>query len=202
MEIKSEEELRNILGTPNPVLEKKIYSYLNSRMISFIENSPLMFVATVDQDGFPTISPKGDSPGFVKVNDTNTLLIPERKGNKLAYTFKNILRGSKVAVLFVVPGTNEILRVHGNAVLINDSVINSELKSASHSAILATRLDVANCYFHCGKAFLRSKIFSDELQLKDMGISFGQELSENTAFDGSEAIAFDQGVKSRYKTDL
>ncbi len=190
------------MGTPNPVLNKKIYSALNSRMVAFIEHSPLAFIASVDSDGFPTISPKGDAPGFILVEDKNTLLIPERKGNKLAFTFENILSGSKLAVLFVVPGTNEVLRVQGSAELYNDPVLNRKCASASQEALLVTRLQVDHAYFHCGKAFLRSKLFSNELQLQDMKISFGKELLENNAFGDAEAAQFDDGVKDRYKTDL
>lgn len=202
MKIESFNEVRELLGEPNKNLDKKIYPHLNSRMVAFIQRSPLLFISTVDEEGYPTISPKGDEPGFTLVENVSTLYIPERKGNKLAFSFKNILKGSKVALLFVVPGTNEVLRVHGKGSLINDGELNKRLSSKSQNAILVTKLDVVSCYFHCGKAFLRSKLFSDDLQMIDMKISFGLELSDNGGLDKSESQLFDEGVKSRYKTDL
>ncbi len=202
MIIQSLEEIRRIIGTPNPILDKKIYRYLNPRMERFIEHSPVVFIATVDVDGFPTISPKGDAAGFVKIEDAETLLIPERKGNKLAYTFQNILAGSKVALLFVVPGTNEVLRVHGTAVIEWDESLNARLASESHDALVVTRLTVNSCYFHCGKAFLRSRLFSKDTVLRDMGVSFGEELARNAALETEQVQDFDEGVVNRYKTDL
>lgn len=202
MNIDSFEQVRSLLGEPAKGLERKIYSYLNPRMINFIRHSPLLFISTVDRDGFPTISPRGDHPGFALVENESTLYIPERKGNKLAFSFANILSGSKLALLFVVPGTNEILRVHGVGSLVNDADLNKSLASQSQDALLATKVEVVNCYFHCGKAFLRSGLFSEGLELQDMKISFGLELSENGGLDKSESEGFDAGVHSRYQTDL
>lgn len=196
------DEVREILGSPNANLEKKIYRYLNPRMVRFIEHSPLVFISTIDSEGFPTISPKGDHPGFVKVEGTSTLYLPERKGNKLAFSFQNILQGSKAALLFIVPGTHEVLRVQGGCELLNDTEINRQLASHSHDALLVNRFTVDTCYFHCGKALLRSQLFSPDLVLEDMQISFGLELSDNGGFDRCEADAFDLGVKGRYRTDL
>jgi uncharacterized protein len=202
MKIETLEQLRGVLGQPNPVIDKKIYPELNPRMQYFVENAPQAFIATVGNDGFPTTSPKGDAPGFIQIEKPSTLLIPERKGNKVAITCRNILAGSKVALLLVVPGTHEVLRIHGSAELIYDAALNERLASRSHSALLVTRVTVENCYFHCGKAFMRSKLFSEELEHKHISISLGEELSGNGAFDAQDAKAFDEGVKTRYQTDL
>lgn len=202
MKVNTFEEVRSLLGNPSPTIERKIYKILNTRMIKFIDSSPLLFIASVDERGFPTISPKGDGPGFVRVDDSSTLLIPERKGNKMAITFQNILSGSKVGLLFVVPGTNEILRVHGAAELIVDKSLNRALASESQNAILVTKFTVDHCYFHCGKAFLRSHLFAKDLSLKDMNVSLGRELAGNGALDEAAVDEFDKGVKSRYQTDF
>ena len=82
--------VREFLGSPNAVTYDKIKLHLNDAMIRFIQAAPLLMLSTVDSDGFPTVSPKGDGPGFVSVRDHQTLLIPERKGNKLALSFENI----------------------------------------------------------------------------------------------------------------
>ncbi|EIO5090098.1 pyridoxamine 5'-phosphate oxidase family protein [Vibrio cholerae] len=85
-ELCSLEEVRQVIGDPNPLASKKIYTTLNSRMQEFIKTSPLLMLSTVDEFGFPTISPKGDIAGFVKVRDANTILLPELRGNKLAFS--------------------------------------------------------------------------------------------------------------------
>ncbi|MCH2157266.1 MAG: pyridoxamine 5'-phosphate oxidase family protein [Oleiphilaceae bacterium] len=202
MEIQSIEQLRAILGSPRIESTKKIYDHLNPRMLNFIEHSPLMFIATADQEGFPTISPKGDGIGAVKVLNDKTLLIPERKGNKIAVSFENIIRGSKAGLIFIVPGTNEILRVHGSPKIIHDSKLNKEMKSLTHEALLVLKVEVNNAYFHCGKAFLRSKIWCEDLEKSKLKISFGEEIAENMNKERTFIEDFDKGVDERYKTEL
>ncbi len=105
-ELTSLEEIREIIGEPNPLASKKIYTKLNSRMQVFIQTSPLVMLSTVDEFGFPTISPKGDKAGFVQVSDEHTLLLPELRGNKLAFSLTNIIETSnKVGLIFLRPGT-------------------------------------------------------------------------------------------------
>ncbi len=202
MKIQSIEELRAILGTPRIESTKKIYDYLNPRMLNFIEHSPLVFIATTDQDGFPTISPKGDGAGAVRALNDGTLLIPERKGNKIAASFENIIHGSKVGLIFLVPGTHEALRVQGTPTIIHDAVLNKEMESLTQEALLVLKIEVDNAYFHCGKAFLRSKLWSDELEKTNLNISFGQEIAENMSKEAPFIEDFDKGVEERYKTEL
>lgn len=202
MEVTSLEGLRGIIGSPRTESTKKIYDHLNPRMINFISHSPLVFIATTDQHGFPTISPKGDGVGAVNTLNQGVILIPERKGNKIAASFENIINGSKVGLIFLVPGTNEALRVHGSPTIIYDPDLNKEMKSLSHEALLVLKVEVDNAYFHCGKAFLRSELWSDNLVKSKINISFGQEIAENMGKDESFVDAFDEGVKHRYKTEL
>ncbi|WP_413699368.1 pyridoxamine 5'-phosphate oxidase family protein [Psychromonas sp. KJ10-10] len=104
IEIKSEQQLLEIIGTPAPMAVKKIYSFLNPRMLNFIKHSPLLMLSTVDELGFPTISPRGDKAGFVKVDNKGRILISELRGNKLAFSLNNILRRPQVALFLFVPG--------------------------------------------------------------------------------------------------
>lgn len=196
------EEVREIVGEPNPVANKKIYSSLNDRMTNFISLSPIMMLSTVDSDGFPTISPKGDEAGFVKVLDNKTLLIPELRGNKLAFSLSNIVNQNKVALIFLVPGTVESLRVHGTCRLIKGNEICKSLASKSHQALLVMEVKVANAYFHCGKAFLRSKTWQPDSWPEKLKISFGQEIAENIGENSEFVDTLDAGVKERYVTDL
>jgi PPOX class probable FMN-dependent enzyme len=206
-ELKSFADVRQAIGEPNPVASKKIYPFLNECMSHFISSSPLMMLSTVDSEGFPTISPKGDEAGFVQVVDQNTLLIPELRGNKLAFSLANIVNHNKVALIFLVPGTVESLRVHGTCRLLkgedakgND--ICKSLGSKSHNALLVMEVKVINAYFHCGKAFLRSKTWQTESWPAKIKISFGQEIANNTGENSDYVNDFDAGVKARYVTDL
>jgi len=201
-ELKNFVDIRAAIGEPNPVASKKIYSFLNERMTHFISSSPLMMLSTVDSDGFPTISPKGDEAGFVQVTDQNTLLIPELRGNKLAFSLANIVEHDKVALIFLVPGTVESLRVHGTCRILKGDKICQSLASKSHNALLIMEIKVTNAYFHCGKAFLRSKTWQTDSWLEKIKISFGQEIANNTGESSEFANNLDTGVKERYITDL
>lgn len=202
MDISHIDQIRNILGEPSPMASGKIYDHLNERMVHFIQHSPLVMVSTVDTDGFPSISPKGDDPGFVQVENASHLLIPERKGNKLAFSFQNVLEGSKVGLLFMVPGTSEVLRVHGTPTLVHDESLNRQLTSKTQQALLVMRLQVSNAYFHCGKALIRSGLWNPETPQQKIRVSFGQEIAENRSLSNNEANAIDNGVNERYQTDL
>lgn len=200
--ISTAEQVKQIIGEPLPVSIKKIYDHLNPRMVEFINASPLLILSTIDEHGFPTASPKGDHAGFVKVSSINELLIPERKGNRLAFSLRNIVNNPKVALLFMVPGTTESLRIHGTCELINNAQINDELASPTQKALLALKVTVSNAYFHCGKALLRSQTWQPETWREKIKVSFGTEIAENLPLGELNVEEFDQGVAGRYVSDL
>ncbi|SDS90673.1 hypothetical protein SAMN05216271_3060 [Halopseudomonas sabulinigri] len=202
MKVQSMEQLRSVLGEPHPLTASKIYDHLNPSMCEFIAQSPLLMMSTVDRNGFPTVSPKGDDPGFVMVDDDLQLLIPERKGNKMALSFANILAGSRLGLLFLVPGVSEVLRVQGEAEILIDPVLNARLSSKGREALLVTRLRVSEAYFHCGKALLRSRLWAEDLQHSGLRISFGEQIAGNTSLRDSEVPAFDAAVQQRYDVDV
>jgi len=202
IEINSEQELRNIIGTANPMASKKIYDFLNPRMLDFIEKSPLVMLSTVDQFGFPTISPKGDKAGFVKVDQQGRLLIPELRGNKLAFSLTNILQHPQVSLFFIVPGSLETLRIHGECRLLSGELLCKKLASDSHNALLVLEVSVKNAYFHCAKALLRSQLWQSSTWPDPIKISFGKEIAENSGSDDQFIKQVDDAVAARYITEL
>lgn len=201
-EIKTEQQLRDIIGTANPMASKKIYSSLNQRMLDFIEKSPLVMLSTVDQFGFPTISPKGDKQGFVQVDKQGRLLIPELRGNKLAFSLNNILQHPQVALFFIVPGSLETLRIHGECRLLSGELLCKKLASDSHNALLVMEVTVKNAYFHCAKALLRSHLWESSTWPDPIKISFGKEIAENSGSDDQFIKQVDDAVDARYVTEL
>ncbi len=93
--IQSEAELREVIREPSPAVEQKIFDHVDPYAAAFIEKAPLLLLATRGADGGLDVSPKGDAPGFVRVADEKTLLIPDRPGNKLAYGFPQHPRRSR-----------------------------------------------------------------------------------------------------------
>lgn len=156
--IKNESELESVLGTPMDVREK-ILTRLDEVMKEFISKSPLIFISTIDANGHVDISPKGDPCGFVKINALGNLLIPDRLGNRLTFGFRNILRNGEIGLIFVVPNQRETLRVKGIATLNNEPSVLAELQAKNKPALLCTNVEVKECFMHCGKALIRSRLW-------------------------------------------
>ena len=200
--IESADALRKLIGSPNELVPHKIHRELNARAVEFIGKSSMLMLSTADARGRATVSPKGDPAGFVHVEDNRTLLIPERKGNKLIFTLTNILANAHVGLIFLVPGTCETLRVQGEAELLDDAALCAMVPARGSKALLVIRVRVSECYFHCAKAFLRSELWKPETWPDKMAISFGEEIAESGGIGRESIREFDEAVAGRYKTDL
>lgn len=200
--IDSVARLRAIVGEPSAQVPYKIHDRLNAQAQEFIARSPMLFAATVDAHGQPTVSPKGDSAGFVRVVDERTLQMPERKGNKLVFSLQNLLGNPCVGLIFVVPGTGETLRVGGTASLLDDAGLCASFAERGKPALLVTQVRVRECYFHCAKAFLRGSLWRPDTWPEEMSISFGQEIAQRGGLAQGDIEAFDHAVHDRYQTDL
>src|SRR5438132_3837023 len=119
--ITSEAELRELIGSPQELVVSKITDNLNDLTRQFVERSPFMCLATAAPDGSCDVSPRGDPAGFVRILDERTLLIPDRPGNRLADSLRNILANPHVGLLFLIPGIGDTFRVNGLATLVNDN---------------------------------------------------------------------------------
>ena len=159
--IKSESELEAVIGMPMNVKEK-IVPRLDELMKQFIRKSSLVFISTIDANGHLDVSPKGDPCGFVKIDEAGNLLIPDRPGNRLTLGFRNILRNGQIGLIFVVPNQRETLRVKGIATLNNDPAILASLQANNKPALLCTYVEVRECFMHCGKAMVRSKVWQPQ----------------------------------------
>jgi PPOX class probable FMN-dependent enzyme len=200
--IETPDALRILIGSPSEMVPHKIHRDLNARAIGFIGKSPMLMVSTADAQGHATVSPKGDPAGFVHVEDSRTLLIPERKGNKLIFSLNNILANPSVGLIFLVPGTCETLRVQGEAELLDDEALCAKVSARGSKALLVIRVRVTECYFHCAKAFLRGDLWNPETWPEKIAISFGAEIAESGGIGRESIREFDQAVAGRYKTDL
>ena len=151
----------------------------------------------------PRSPPRGARRGSCVV-DRTTLHIPERKGNRLLVSFQNLLVNPRLGLLFAVPGTAETLRVHGIGELLADSTLSGRYAFQGKAALMVLAVRVAQCYFHCGKAFLRSAAWNPRTWPERIPVSFGAEIAEGLGLaDGAGfAAELDRGVEERYRTDL
>jgi PPOX class probable FMN-dependent enzyme len=118
--IDDEAGLRAMIGEPTALVCAKIAGRLNPLTRQFIERSPFLCVATSDARGRCDVSPRGDPAGFVRILDDVTLLIPDRPGNWIADSLRNILENPHVGLLFIIPGVGDSFRVDGRATLTDD----------------------------------------------------------------------------------
>ncbi|MEV6970597.1 pyridoxamine 5'-phosphate oxidase family protein [Hamadaea sp. NPDC051192] len=162
IEITSPEELRDLLGAPMPRAVAKERAALHPRDRDWLAASPFVLVATSDAEGNCDVSPKGDPAGFTYVIDDHTIAIPERKGNRRADGFHNILANPHVGLIFLIPGRTETLRINGRARLVRDAPFFDDMIVKGHRPQLAVVVDIDTIFFHCAKAFLRSQLWQAE----------------------------------------
>jgi uncharacterized protein len=200
--IESVEQLRALIGEPNPVTPMKVFQSLDDNARQFIRRSPFLVLSTSDGNGHQDVSPKGDAPGFVAVDSETTLLIPDRKGNKLLFGLQNVLANPHVGVLFMIPGTGETLRVNGRATLTVDPAILERLSARGQPALLAIRVTVDECFFHCAKAFLRAQLWKPDTWPEPYRVSFGTMLASKLGGDEQVAHTIDALIEDDYRTNL
>jgi uncharacterized protein len=199
MDITSEEQLRVIIGNPQEVVLSKIANRLNPLTKAYIERSPFLCLATSNAQGDCDVSPRGDPPGFVRILDDQTLLIPERPGNKIADTLRNILHNPRIGILFIVPGIGDTFRVNGHATLIDDANLLAESAIEGIAPKLGIKVAIHEAYTQCPKAFIRSDLWNPEHHRSSSEFASGGEILKavraETDFD---AVAYDQARADRY----
>ena len=156
------EQITEVLGSPMDFVKAKIDDHIDESAAEFMAMSPLAFVATHDSNGRVDVSPKGDPAGFIHVVASKTALIPERKGNNLADSIRNIVDTGRIGIIFVVPGHRETMRINGTATISKDPALLEQLAVQGKPALLCTIVDVEECFFHCGKAMIRSKAWQPD----------------------------------------
>ena len=164
--ITSETELRDVIGSTTPVVQSKISDRLNDLTRQFVERSPFMLLATSSTDGTCDVSPRGDPAGFVSILDEKTLLVPERPGNKLADSLRNVLDNPHVGLLFLIPGVGDTLRVNGRAVLTTDATLLEPLAVEGKTPKLGLLVEVDEVFTHCSKAFIRSDLWNPKRHIE------------------------------------
>lgn len=200
--ISTVEQLRAVVGEPPPGLEEKVDDHLNAFALRFIEKCPFLVLSTSDRSGRVDASPKGDAPGFLSVLDEKTLLIPDRPGNRLAYGHLNVLENPRVGLLLVIPNTSETLRINGKAELTADPALLESLAARGKPAVLAIRVTVEECFFHCGKAFIRSGLWKPDEWGERHRVSFGEMYAAKAGIGKDEADGLDALIEQDYRDNL
>jgi uncharacterized protein len=129
-----------------------------------IEATPFAVLATCGPEGLDC-SPRGDPPGFVRVADEHTLLIPDRRGNNRIDSLRNLVRDPRVSLLFLIPGVGETMRVNGRAVISTDPKLTESFVFNGKTPKCVLVVTVERAYFQCTKAIIRSKLWDPATQV-------------------------------------
>ncbi len=158
----TEEQLRAVIGAPVPRVAEKVRPRLDPIHRDWIAAARFVALATSDASGRCDVSPKGDPAGFVHVLDDQTLVVPERPGNRRVDGYVNVLANPHVGLLFLIPGRTDTLRVNGAARVVSDAPCFDDLVVKGHRPVLALEVAVEEVFFHCSKAFMRSALWRPE----------------------------------------
>ena len=201
MPIQSIEQLRTLYAAPTERVRQKVIPVLDRHCRRFIGLSPFVVLATSDPVHQLDASPRGGDPGFVQIVDDTTLLIPDSPGNNRLDSLENIIRTGRVGLLFLIPGVDETLRVNGTALLSDDPTDIAAATTERRAPKLVIRVGVEAAYLHCAKAFMRSRLWSDEARVdRSVLPTIGEMIAEQTGL----AIPLEtrEAMVARYAADL
>jgi hypothetical protein len=197
--IDSEAALRALIGEPQPATCLKISDRLNPQTRRFVERSPLVCLATADAALNCDVSPRGDPAGFVRILDDRTLLLPERPGNRLADSLRNILANPHVGLLFIVPGVTDTFRVNGRATLTTDAALLAPSAVEGRVPRLGILVDIDEAYTQCSKAFIRSSCWDPTRFTDPAAMPTGGEVLRAIRGEDFDAEGYDRERAERYR---
>lgn len=197
-------ELEALYAAVSPVAVMKELDHISADYAKFIEASPFMILATVGGEGLDC-SPRGDPAGFVRVLDRHTLAIPDRRGNNRLDSLRNIVRDPRVALLFLIPGIGETMRVNGRAVISTDMALRDSFAMEGKIPQTVILVTAERVYPQCQKALHRSHLWDASRQLPRSALpTVGQMMQAIAAaraesFDGQ---AYDAAYPERLKQTM
>jgi uncharacterized protein len=192
-------EIRETLGEVEPATTQKIIDHLDENCLTFLAHSPFAALSTSDAAGNCDCSPRGDYPGFIRALDARTLVIPDRLGNKIADSMRNIVDNGHVGLLCFVPGMTETLRVNGTAFITRDPDLLAMLEQDHTVPDLAIVVRTEEVYLHCGRALLRAGLWDPEMQdLAAEVPTSGTIWASTSGYDPSVGALIDEGMAGAY----
>ena len=197
--ISTTQELRTLYPQPKERALKKQLDRLDRHCTQFIGLSPFLILASRSGTGGLDASPRGGEPGFVKVWNSKTLLIPDAPGNNRLDTLSNLLSDSGVGTLFLIPGVDETLRVNGKALLSTQPEVLAAFRDARRPPKLVIEVHVEECFLHCAKSMMRARLWDPQARIERNRLpTMGEMISEQT----EAPLETQQEMLERYAGDL
>lgn len=201
MKIETLEQLRSLYAAPKERAVKKQLASLDRHCKRYISLSPFVVLSSIGGDEVLDASPRGGASGFVKVLDSNTLLIPDSPGNNRLDTLENIVHTGRLGLLFLIPGVDETLRVNGTAELSVSLADIALCTTEVRAPKLVIRVSVQQAYLHCAKAFMRSKLWESESRIERSQLpTMVDMINEQAAIEG--VFETHEEIMRRYRNEL
>jgi uncharacterized protein len=197
--ITDETRLRELIGGgPNAQVVAKLADHINELTRKLIEASPFACVGTARPDGGLDVSPRGDPPGFVRVLDERTLLLPERPGNRIADSLTNLLVDDRIALLFLIPGVGDTFRVNGRAVITDERELLEPCAVEGKVPKVGILVSVLEAYTQCSKALIRSELWNPEHHIERSELPSSGQILRSLNGAGFDAETYDRERAARY----
>lgn len=152
-------QLRSIYNYSKGRAALKVINSLEKHSKNFINLSPFVVISSKGKNGRADVSPRGDSVGFVKIQDDKTIIIPDRSGNNRLDTLENIIFDPSVGTLFFIPGINTVLRINGNAFIEDSLEIRAQFEINNNIPKTCIIINIEEIFMHCAKALMRSSFW-------------------------------------------
>lgn len=195
------EALERLYGQPGAASVKKETGYIHPHYRALIEASPFVTLATAGPNGLD-VSPRGDPRGVVHVEDENTLLLPDRAGNNRIDSLRNIVADPRVALLFLIPGVGETLRVNGRAAISVDPALLERFQMEGKSPRSVLRIQVDQVFFQCARAVLRSRLWDPSQHVQRGALPSAGTILWDLSNGEVGGRQYDQALPQRQKATL
>jgi uncharacterized protein len=195
------EELDALYGAPVQAALAKEIDHISEHYKAFIDKAPFVVVATVGPEGLDC-SPRGDPPGFVRVQDRKTVLIPDRRGNNRVDGLRNIVRDPRVSLLFLIPGIGTTVRINGTAEITTDPDLCAGFAMQGKLPKSVLVVTAERVYFQCPKALVRSRLWSKEAQISPSELPSTGEILQAITQGSIDGGAYDQAYPQRIKETI
>jgi PPOX class probable FMN-dependent enzyme len=199
--ITSVEQLESIYGEPVTTSLLKELDHISDDYRQFIEAAPFAVLASAGPEGLDC-SPRGDPPGFVRVVDEHTVMIPDRRGNNRIDSLRNIVRDPRVALLFLIPGIGETMRINGRAVLSADQELRASFAIDGKSPACVIVVSVDRVYYQCPKALIRSRLWDPAAQIPRAALPSNGEMLERITAGEIDAASHDAAYPERVRQTI
>lgn len=196
--IETLEQLRALYPAAKGLAVDKQLSRLDRHCRRFIALSPFLVLATKGQDGLVDISPRGGDPGFIHVEDDETLLLPDWPGNNRLDNLENILADPAISLIFLIPGVDETLRVHGAAEIRTDEALVNLFAIGAKLPKSILRIRVKEAYLHCAKALMRARLWEPDARIdRDDLPSIAEMIQDQAGLSGPAESTTDMVARYR-----